>query len=60
MPAKGGREWKSVPNALAAEAGPAERERMTTLFELTVRYETAFWELAYGRAAGWPWIEERA
>lgn len=47
-------------DALAAEAGPAERERMTALFELTVRYEIAFWELAYGRAEGWPGIEERA
>ncbi len=47
-------------DALGAAAAPAGRERMTQLFELTVRYEIAFWELAYGRAAGWPGIEEVA
>ena len=43
---------------LAAAAGPAERQGMARLFETTVRYEIAFWELAYGRAQGWPGIEE--
>lgn len=45
---------------LAGRAGPAERERMAGLFETTVRYEIAFWELAYGRAGGWPGIGEAA
>jgi hypothetical protein len=27
---------------------------MGVLFETTVRYEVAFWELAYGRTDGWP------
>ncbi len=44
-------------DALAAADGEAGRERMERLFELTVRYEIAFWELAYGRAEGWPGIE---
>ncbi|MGH7562936.1 MAG: hypothetical protein ACREK5_00725 [Gemmatimonadota bacterium] len=44
-------------DALAARAGEEERERMAGLFDLTVRYEIAFWELAYGRADGWPGIE---
>ncbi|MGH7549892.1 MAG: hypothetical protein ACREMD_07135 [Gemmatimonadota bacterium] len=47
-------------DGLGADAGPAGRERMTQLFELTVRYEIGFWELAYGRAGGWPGIEEVA
>jgi hypothetical protein len=33
---------------------------MADLFEATVRYEIAFWELAYGRADGWPGIREEA
>jgi hypothetical protein len=33
---------------------------MADLFEATVRYEIAFWELAYGRADGWPGIREVA
>lgn len=38
---------------LAAHAGAAERARMAELFELTVRYEIAFWEMAW-TAQGWP------
>jgi thiaminase (transcriptional activator TenA) len=38
---------------LAAEAGAAERARMAELFEITVRYEIAFWEMAW-TAQGWP------
>jgi thiaminase len=38
---------------LAAHAGAAERARMAELFELTVRYELAFWEMAW-TAGGWP------
>jgi thiaminase/transcriptional activator TenA len=38
---------------LAAQAGAAERARMAELFELTVRYELAFWEMAW-TGAGWP------
>ena len=32
---------------LAADLGAAERARMAELFELTVRYEIAFWEMAW-------------
>jgi thiaminase len=38
---------------LAAQASAAERARMAELFELTVRYEIAFWEMAW-TAEGWP------
>ncbi len=38
---------------LAAQAGAAERARMAELFELTMRYELAFWEMAW-TAQGWP------
>jgi thiaminase/transcriptional activator TenA len=41
---------------LYSGAGEAGRGRMAELFELTVRYEIAFWELAYGRMDGWPGI----
>jgi thiaminase/transcriptional activator TenA len=40
-------------DALAAEAGAAERARMAELFELTLRHELAFWEMAW-TGAGWP------
>ena len=44
-------EWEL--NALAAEAGPAERARMAEHFELTTKYEIAFWEMA-ATGEGWP------
>ncbi len=40
---------------LAADAGPGQRARMADLFELTVRYEIAFWEMAC-TGAGWPGV----
>ncbi len=40
-------------DALAAHAGGAERGRMAELFELTLRYEIAFWEMAWN-GEGWP------
>jgi thiaminase (transcriptional activator TenA) len=40
-------------DALAGEAGPAERPAMSRCFELTVRYEIAFWEMAL-TGATWP------
>lgn len=40
-------------DALAEAAGPAERERMAELFETTLRYEIAFWEMA-ASGEGWP------
>jgi thiaminase/transcriptional activator TenA len=40
-------------NRLAEEAGPAERERMARYFELTAKYEIAFWEMA-ATGEGWP------
>jgi len=42
-------------NALAAEAGPAERARMAEYFELTTKYEIAFWEMA-ATGEGWPGV----
>ena len=45
---------------LGDEAGAGQRVRMAELFATTVRYEIAFWELAYGRADGWPGIREVA
>jgi thiaminase len=43
---------------LATAAGRAERERMAELFELTTRYEIAFWEMAVAGET-WPGIPER-
>lgn len=40
-------------NGLAAEAGPPERAALSRCFELTVRYEIAFWEMAL-TGATWP------
>ena len=42
---------------LAADAGDAERGRMAELFELTARYELAFWDMAHS-GAGWPGLPE--
>lgn len=42
-------------DALAAENGPAPRARMAELFELTVKYEIAFWEMAAAQE-GWPGV----
>jgi thiaminase/transcriptional activator TenA len=38
---------------LAGQAGPTERARMAELFELTMRYEIAFWNMAW-TGEGWP------
>ncbi len=38
---------------LAVDAGTAERARMAELFELTIHYEIAFWEMAW-TGEGWP------
>lgn len=40
-------------NKLADAAGDAERRAMADLFELTTRYEIAFWEMAL-TGGGWP------
>lgn len=42
-------------DALAEEAGPSERERMAEYFELTTKYEIAFWEMA-ATGEGWPGV----
>lgn len=42
-------------NELAEEVGDEERRRMEELFELTTRYEIAFWEMAL-TGGGWPGI----
>ena len=47
-------------DGLGVEAGEAGRAGMADLFETTVRYEIAFWELAYGRVGGWPGVREVA
>ena len=44
-------------DGLAAAAGAAELERMGDLFELTTRYEIAFWEMALSGKT-WPGIPE--
>jgi thiaminase/transcriptional activator TenA len=41
---------------LAEDAGKAERQRMAEVFEITARYELAFWEMA-ASGAGWPGLE---
>jgi thiaminase/transcriptional activator TenA len=46
-------------DTLAADAGSAERDGMAELFELTAKYELAFWEMA-ATGAGWPCLEEVA
>ncbi len=40
---------------LAEQAGPAERERMAEYFELTTKYEIAFWEMA-ATGEDWPGV----
>ncbi|MBI4540993.1 MAG: hypothetical protein HY704_15935 [Gemmatimonadetes bacterium] len=42
---------------LAQAAGPAERARMAEYFELTTKYEIAFWEMAV-TGEGWPGIPD--
>ena len=44
-------------NRLAAEAGEAERARMAELFEITTKYEIAFWEMALAGNT-WPGLGE--
>jgi thiaminase/transcriptional activator TenA len=44
-------------DGLAAAASAEEQARMADLFELTVRYEIAFWELAM-TGMGWPGLGE--
>ena len=41
---------------LAEAAAPAERERMAELFETTLRYEIAFWDMAMS-GDGWPGLD---
>jgi len=43
-------------DALAEDAGPDERARMEELFEITTKYEIAFWEMAV-TGEEWPGIE---
>lgn len=53
-------EWvdslEACLDRLAGQVGDEERERMGELFELTVRYEIAFWEMAY-QGLSWPGLE---
>lgn len=42
---------------LAGDAGRGKRDGMARLFELTTRYEIAFWEMAL-TAESWPGLEE--
>jgi thiaminase/transcriptional activator TenA len=44
---------------LAGEAGDMERARMAELFELTAKYELAFWEMA-ATSADWPGLAGEA
>jgi len=43
-------------DALAESVGADERRRMAELFELTAKYELAFWEMA-ASGEGWPGME---
>ncbi|UCC74680.1 MAG: TenA family protein [Gemmatimonadota bacterium] len=43
-------------DALAESSGATEREQMAELFELTAKYELAFWEMA-ATGQGWPCLE---
>ncbi|MFQ5888644.1 MAG: hypothetical protein ACE5JR_01190 [Gemmatimonadota bacterium] len=43
-------------DTLAGEVGPAARARMADLFEVTTKYEVAFWELAM-QGESWPGLE---
>lgn len=60
------RDLEERQDRLAEGAGPALRAQMADLFETTVRYEIAFWEMAYsasrwpGIVKDWPGIEEEA
>jgi len=42
---------------MAAAAGPDRRARMEKYFELTTRYELAFWEMA-ASGSGWPGLDD--
>jgi thiaminase/transcriptional activator TenA len=44
-------------DALAEDVGTAERLEMAEAFELTAKYELAFWEMA-ATGAGWPCLDE--
>lgn len=46
-------------DGLAEAVGAAERTSMSRFFELTTRYEIAFWEMAL-TGAGWPGVPEAA
>lgn len=46
-------------DALADRVGAAERDRMEELFQLTAKYELAFWEMAL-TGATWPGLPEAA
>lgn len=43
-------------DGVAADVGGSERERMAELFETTVKYELAFWEMAV-EDESWPGLE---
>jgi len=50
-------EWlEATLNEVAGTAGPAELQRMTDLFELTTKYEVAFWEMAV-TGESWPGLD---
>lgn len=53
------RDLEARQDRLAEGAGSALGDQMAELFETTVRYEIAFWEMAYS-ASGWPGLEEEA
>ena len=46
-------------DGLAASVGDPERARMAELFEITTRYEIAFWEMAL-TGGGWPGVESES
>ena len=48
---------ESQVEALAERAGPHELDQMRRMFEMTVKYEIAFWEMAYN-GPSWPGLDE--
>jgi len=44
-------------NQIANQVAPARRDEMTRTYQRTVRYEIAFWDMAYGQS-GDEWLRE--
>ena len=40
-------KYKGVLDHLVADAGPAHRAELSEIFQLSLKYEWMFWEMAY-------------